>query len=180
MTLSQGEVLQGRYRVVKKLGEGGFGAVYQAWDINLECHRAVKENLDISIKAQHQFKFEAKILNQLSHPNLPRVIDHFIIAGQGQYLVMDYVEGQDLALMLQNGPLPESRVLPWIIQVCDALSYLHAQTPPVIHRDIKPENIKITPEGKAMLVDFGISKIVTLPPSSTDRARLMHVVTCMH
>jgi len=171
MTLNQRDVLQGRYRVVKKLGEGGFGAVYQAWDINLECHRAVKENLDISPQAQRQFKIEAKILNQISHPNLPRVIDHFIIEGQGQYLVMDYVEGQDLGEMLENGPLPEQRVLPWIIQVCDALSYLHAQNPPVIHRDIKPANIKITPHGKAMLVDFGISKIYDPTLSTTMGAR---------
>jgi formylglycine-generating enzyme required for sulfatase activity len=171
MTLNQGEVLQGRYRIVKKLGEGGFGAVYQAWDINLECHRAIKENLDISPQAQRQFKIEAKILNQLSQPNLPRVIDHIIIAAQGQYLVMDYVEGQDLAEMLENGPLPEERVLPWVIQVCDALSYLHAQNPPVIHRDIKPANIKITPGGKAMLVDFGISKIYDPKLSTTMGAR---------
>jgi formylglycine-generating enzyme required for sulfatase activity len=171
MPLNTGEVLQNRYRIVKKLGEGGFGAVYRAWDVNLERPRAIKENLDTSNKAQRQFKREAQILDKLVHPNLPRVIDHFIIPGQGQYLVMDFVEGQDLAEMMQNGPLPESRVLPWVIQVCDALSYLHAQNPPVIHRDIKPANIKITPEGKAMLVDFGISKVYDPQLSTTMGAR---------
>ena len=171
MPLTIGEVLQNRYRIVTKLGEGGFGAVYRAWDVNLDRPRAIKENLDTSPKAQRQFKREAQILDKLVHPNLPRVIDHFIIPGQGQYLVMDFVEGQDLAEMLQNGPLPESRVLPWVMQVCDALSYLHAQNPPVIHRDIKPANIKITPEGKAMLVDFGISKVYDPQLSTTMGAR---------
>ena len=108
---------------------------------------------------------------------------------------MDFVEGQDLGEMLRNSPLPEAMVLPWIIQVCDALSYLHAQNPPVIHRDIKPGNIKTTPEGKAMLVDFGISKIydpnltttvgaraVTpgySPPSNTGKAPPTSEAICM-
>ncbi len=159
MTLSAGQILNNRYRIVELLGQGGFGAVYQAWDSNLDAPVAIKECLEISPKAQRQFKIEAQLLFKLHHANLPRVHDHFIIPGEGQYLVMDFVEGQDLGVMLLNGPLPEARVLPWIIQVCDALCYLHAQNPPVIHRDIKPGNIRITPEGKAMLVDFGLSKV---------------------
>ena len=153
------------------LGQGGFGAIYRAWDLNLESPRAIKENLDTSPQAQRQFKRETQILDKLVHANLPRVIDHLIIPNQGQYLVMDFVEGQDLGEMLWSGPLPEARLLPWIIQVYDALIYLHAQNPPVIHRDIKPGNIKITPEGKAMLVDFGISKIYDPALSTTVGAR---------
>jgi serine/threonine protein kinase len=160
MTLSPGQVLNNRYRIVKLLGQGGFGAVYRAWDMNLDFPRALKENLDTSSESQKQFKREAQILTGLTHPNLPRVIDHFIIPEQGQYLVMDYVEGQDLQEMLlqRNGPLPEAQVVGWIEQICSALEYLHAQNPPVVHRDIKPANIKITPQSKAMLVDFGIAK----------------------
>jgi Cdc6-like AAA superfamily ATPase len=87
------------------------------------------------------------------------VTDHFVLPGQGQYLVMDFVEGEDLQTKIsQRGSLPEHEVLPWIEQVCDALTYLHRQTPPIIHRDIKPANIRITPDGRAMLVDFGIAK----------------------
>ena len=74
---------------------------------------------------------------------------------------MDFVEGQDLQEKLDqlNGPLPESQVLTWIDQILEALDYLHHQNPPVIHRDIKPGNIRITPQGIAMLVDFGIAKV---------------------
>ncbi|MDI6694395.1 MAG: SUMF1/EgtB/PvdO family nonheme iron enzyme [Anaerolineales bacterium] len=161
MPLTTGTTLNNRYRIVRLLGQGGFGAVYRVWDLNMECPRALKENLETSPEAQRQFKLEAQLLDKLSHPHLPRVIDHFILPGQGQYLVMDFVEGEDLQQRLERAgaPLTESEVLPWIEQVCDALSYLHRQNPPVIHRDIKPANIRITLEGKALLVDFGIAKL---------------------
>ncbi|MBN1149444.1 MAG: protein kinase, partial [Anaerolineales bacterium] len=161
MTLQPGVILHQRYRIVKSLGQGGFGAMYRAWDMTLDRQCAIKENLDTSPEARRQFLREAKILANLSHPNLPRVTDYFFIQLQGQYLVMDYVEGQDLQEMIddQGGGLPEDRVLPWIEQVCEALEYLHSQNLPIIHRDIKPANIKITPQGQAMLVDFGIAKL---------------------
>jgi eukaryotic-like serine/threonine-protein kinase len=173
MPLATGTTLQNRYRIVKLIAQGGFGAIYKAWDLSLKKHWALKENLDSSPSALKQFEREAQILASLSHPNLPGVTDHFTLPGQGQYLVMDYVEGEDLQEMLDRtaGPLPEAQVLPWIHQVCDALSYLHAQTPPVIHRDIKPANIRVTPQGKAMLVDFGISKIYTPGMKTTVGAR---------
>jgi len=169
MPLSVGHVLNNRYRIVNLLGQGGFGAVYKAWDLNLERPCAVKENLDTTDEARSQFRREARMLADLDHHNLPNVIDHFYLTGQGQYLVMDYVEGEDLQSKLdkQSGkPLPEDDVLGWIDQVCDALIYLHEQNPPVIHRDIKPANIRITPDGKAILVDFGIAKLFT-PGSMT-------------
>lgn len=173
MALRTGQILNNRYRIVNLLGQGGFGAVYRAWDMNMDRPRAVKENLDVSPEAQRQFKIEAQILDQITHQNLPKVIDHFVIPGQGQYLVMEFVEGQDLQEMLEKHgrPLHEIQVIPWIEQVCDALSYLHNQNPPIIHRDIKPANIKITPEGKAMLVDFGIAKVYDPVLSTTLGAR---------
>jgi serine/threonine protein kinase len=149
-----------RYRIDSLLGQGGMGAVYLAWDTNLEIPVALKENLDASPEAQKQFTREAQLLARLAHPNLPRVIDNFIIPEVGQYLVMDYVEGEDLHSMLERlGRLPEPQVLVWISQICDALAYLHNQSSPIIHRDIKPGNIKIRPDGRAMLVDFGIAKV---------------------
>lgn len=173
MTLSAGQVLNTRYRVVKLLGQGGFGAVYRAWDVNLERPCALKENMDVSPAAERQFKREARLLADLAHPNLPRVIDHFIIHGQGQYLVMDYVEGEDLQELLRQagGALEESQVLPWMIQVCDALDYLHHQQPPIIHRDIKPANIRLNTASKAMLVDFGIAKAYSADTLTTVGAR---------
>lgn len=173
MPLSQGQTLKDRYRIVKLLGQGGFGAVYRCWDITLQSPRALKENLDTSAEAQRQFKREAMILSQLSHPNLPMVSDYFVIPEQGQYLVMDYVEGQDLEEILteKGGSLPEAQALAWIGQVCDALDFLHGQQPPVIHRDIKPANIKITPDGQTKLVDFGIAKVYDAKLSTTIGAR---------
>ena len=138
---------------------------------------AIKENLDASPEAQAQFGEEARLLARLSHPNLPRVSDYFTLPGQGEYLVMDFVEGEDLeetlaratAQVNPTGHLSPQLALPWILQVCDALNYLHNQSPPVIHRDVKPANIKITPEGRAVLVDFGIAK--RFDPTHTTLAR---------
>jgi serine/threonine protein kinase len=173
MPISPGQIINNRYRIIKLLGEGGFGAVYQAWDTNLDEPVALKESFETSPSAQKQFQLEAKLLFRLVHPNLPRVHDYFVLPGQGMYLVMDFIEGEDLGTMLRRtgGPLPEEQVLNWIGQVCDALNYLHTQRPPIIHRDIKPANIRICPDGKVMLVDFGIAKVYDPNSSTTVGAR---------
>ncbi len=159
MALEVGETLNNRYRIVALLGQGGMGAVYRAWDLNLKRGVALKENADRSPEAARQFEREATMLAQLAHANLPRVTDHFSLPDRGQYLVMDYVEGEDLeSLLAREGALPEAQAVDWVAQVCDALAYLHRQKPPIIHRDIKPANIRVTPDGRAMLVDFGIAK----------------------
>jgi formylglycine-generating enzyme required for sulfatase activity len=171
--LQTGTILNTRYRIVSLLGQGGFGAVYRAWDLSLKKPCALKQNFISTPQAEKQFEREAVILARLTHPNLPRVTDHFTIPGEGQYLVMDFVAGEDLQLIMDRstGPLPESQVLPWIEQICDAVAYLHRQTPPVIHRDIKPANIKITPQGQAVLVDFGIAKLYDPSMATTLGAR---------
>ena len=177
MTLATGTVLIDRYRIVRLLGQGGFGAVYRVWDLHLNAPYALKENLDTSPEAIRQFAREAQILANLHHPNLPRVTDHFSLPDQGQYLVMEYVEGEDLEEMRRKstcqpaGSLPEEQVLTWISQILDALEYLHNQNPPIIHRDIKPANIRITPQGRATLVDFGIAKIFNPVLKTTVGAR---------
>ncbi len=172
MPLNTGLVLHNRYRIVKLLAQGGFGAVYRAWDLNLGRPCAIKENLETAREVQDQFAREAVLLASLSHPNLARVFDYFIIPGQGQYLAMDFIEGDDLQQMLdQSGPLPQDQTVIWMEQVCAALIYLHSHVPPVIHRDIKPANIKITPQGNAVLVDFGIAKFYDPNIKTTRGAR---------
>ena len=172
MSLSKGTVLQERYRIVQEVGRGGFGAVYRAWHLALNRAVAVKENLDTSPEAGRQFEREAQLLGSLRHPNLPVVIDHFILPGQGQYLVMDFVEGKSLETILieHGGPLAETKLLPWIEQVCSALTYLHSRQPSIIHRDIKPGNIIIA-DDRAMLVDFGISKVYDANRATTVGAK---------
>ncbi|MBN1146992.1 MAG: protein kinase [Anaerolineales bacterium] len=169
-------LLQSRYRIERELARGGFGAVYRAWDLNLNKLCAVKENLETSPEAQRQFAREATVLANLSHPNLPRVTDHFNIEGQGQYLVMDFVEGEDLdslawRLAERQETLPIEQALHWVSQVADALNYLHTRQPPVVHRDVKPANIRINPEGRAVLVDFGLVKFYNPNLKTTMGAR---------
>ena len=190
MTLQTGQVLNQRYRIVKLLGQGGFGAVYRAWDTSFDLPCAVKENIETSPDARRQFMREAQLLHTLRHPNLPLVKDYFVIPEQGQYLVMDYVEGEDLDEILKRngGPLPEACVVEWLATICEALTYLHTHTPPIIHRDIKPANIKIAPvreestqardvlslppnETCPYLVDFGISKVYRPESRTTQGAR---------
>ena len=159
MAIATGHIINQRYRIVKTLTQGGFGRLYRAWDLSLKRPVALKQNLDDSQVGSDQFETEALILADLHHPNLVRVTDYFKTPDEGQFLVMDFVEGEDLQSRIdRNGPLQEEQAVVWINQVCDALVYIHSQTPPIIHRDIKPANIRITPDGIAILVDFGIAK----------------------
>jgi hypothetical protein len=173
VTLASGQIIHNRYRIARLVGQGGFGAVYRAWDMALEQPVALKENTSGGGDTQRQFEREAKLLAGLRHPNLPRVIDHFIIPGQGQYLVMDFVEGKSLGALLRerNLPFEEADAVKWVRQVSEALTYLHTRTPPIIHRDIKPDNIILTNDGQAMLVDFGISKIFDESKGTTTGAQ---------
>ena len=168
MNYLPGEIIQERYRIDSILGRGGYGAVYRAWDLNSGNEVAIKESLEVNESTQNQFRVEAELLSKLVHKNLPRVSNYFTINHQGQYLVMDFIDGQNAEnLLISAGrPLSEELVVNWITQVCDALIFLHNQKPPIIHRDIKPSNIRITPEGHVILVDFGISKVYD-PESST-------------
>lgn len=165
--------LRSRYRIAEVVGQGGMGSIYRAEDLRLKGRScAIKEiqvdptlSTDQQLQAREQFEREAVVLARLDHPNLPKVSDYFS-EGTRDYLVMDFVPGEDLrqkieqALELQAF-LPESQVLDWAIQLCDALSYLHSQNPPILHRDVKPANIKLTPDGVIKLVDFGLVKLMT-------------------
>ncbi|MCQ3979612.1 MAG: hypothetical protein DPW09_39850, partial [Anaerolineae bacterium] len=162
MTLTADTILENRYRIDGLLAQGGMGAIYRGFDSILDVPVAIKENFFQTPQGIRQFQQEARILARLHHPGLPRVVNHFSV-GEQQYLVMDFIEGQDLwELVTRRGqPLSQRQALDYIIQVCDAVQYLHQQNPPIIHRDIKPQNIKITPAGRAVLVDFGIARVIT-------------------
>lgn len=173
MPLIRGQVLHNRYRIVKLVGQGGFGAVYRAWDLRLKIPCALKENFGLSAEGQHQFQQEAAVLANLRHPNLPRMFDYFQVPGQGQYLVMEFFEGEDLEkkVISSGSPLPQAQAIEWIDQICDALDYLHSQSPPIIHRDVKPANIKIAPDNKAVLIDFGSFKVYDSTSKTIGTAR---------
>jgi eukaryotic-like serine/threonine-protein kinase len=157
--LSPDTVFQARYRIVRQLGQGGMGAVYEAVDERLDTVVALKETLFTDERLRKQFEREARLLARLHHQALPRVSDHFT-EGDGQFLVMQYIAGEDLFEMLtrRKGPFPQEEVLLWADQLCDALDYLHTQDPQIIHRDIKPQNLKLTARGQAVLLDFGLAK----------------------
>ena len=162
MSLSTNNLLKGRYRIESVLGQGGMGAVYQATDELLNIPVAVKENMFLSEEYTRQFKQETRILASLRHPNLPRVLDFCNIEGQGQYLIMDYIGGEDLRdLLKRSGQLSEKDVVLIGFHICEALHYMHTQIPMVVHRDVKPGNIKLTEKNEIYLVDFGLAKQVS-------------------
>jgi serine/threonine protein kinase len=152
-------VLQDRYRIVRQLGKGGMGAVYEAVDQRLSSIVAIKETLVISEDARRAFEREASLLANLRHRSLPNVTDHFA-EDQGQFLVMQFIPGEDLAqlLELRQRAFAASDVVRWADEILNALDYLHSHNPPILHRDIKPANIKLTREGELFLIDFGLSK----------------------
>jgi eukaryotic-like serine/threonine-protein kinase len=170
--LKSGEVLRHRYKIQERIGQGGMGSIYLADDIRLkgrqcalkevEYDRALPE--EIREEARDQFLREATILARLDHPNLPKVSD-FFSNGPRDYLVMDYVPGNDLRALLMEARrkkffLKETDVLSWADQIASALAFLHSQEPPIVHRDIKPSNLKLMPQGLIKLVDFGLVKIL--------------------
>jgi serine/threonine protein kinase len=161
-------VLNKRYRLISLLGKGGMGIVYKAMDIQLgNRFVAVKEMSQRNLDAQElayataAFKREVLILARLSHPNLPRIYDHFEEGGKS-YLVMDFIDGETMADLLLQTPgqgLRAEEVLLIAEQLCSVLAYLHSQHPPVIFRDIKPSNIMITANADHLyLIDFGIAR----------------------
>lgn len=175
MTLEKDTLLHNRYRIVEILGQGGMGSVYRAIDENLGVAIALKENLFTTDEYSRQFRLEAVILANLRHPNLPRVSDHIVLGDQGQYLVMDFIEGEDLRFRMERiGMLSEDDAVHIGAAICDALAYLHTRKPPILHRDIKPGNVKITPDGHIFLVDFGLAKVYqNASQATTTGARAM-------
>jgi serine/threonine-protein kinase len=177
--LKDGTILRGRYRLNNIEGQGGMGNVYQAEDLRLPGRLcAIKEvqpelNAAQEMREQEQAQFlrEASLLARLDHPNLPKVSD-FFTEGEHEYLVMDHVPGKNLKELIDDSklsgkPLGLSFVMAWARQILDALEYLHRQDPPILHRDIKPANIKLTPDDRIKVVDFGLAKLMVADDSRT-------------
>ncbi len=168
--LSPQSLLVGRYRILRRVGQGGMGAVYEAEDLRLPDKRwAIKEMSDAAItdaaeraEALDAFDREAHFLSSLSHANLPKVVDSFAADGK-QYLVMEFVDGQTLEeLVVAAGrPLPPDTVVRLGADLCGVLEYLHRRQPPIIFRDLKPGNIMIASDGEIKLIDFGIARLFT-------------------
>ena len=168
--LTEGHLLDGRYRVKKVLGAGGMGRVYLSNDTRLANRPVAVKEMVVGDgirekKAIEDFTREANVLARLSHPGIPTLIDHFA-ENSRHYLVMEFVAGGDLQHVLDKlgpkGKVAEDKVLGWARQMLEVLDFLHGQKPPIIYRDLKPGNIMIDKDGRAMLIDFGIARF--LPP----------------
>ena len=157
--IEAGKLLQDRYRIDRQIGQGGMGAVYVATDERFNSTVAIKETLCMDDNYRRAIEREARLLNSLKHNALPRVTDHFL-ESEGQFLVMEYIPGEDLACQLdeRQEPFPVDEVLDWADQLLEALDFLHNQENPVVHRDIKPQNLKVTAKGRIILLDFGLAK----------------------
>jgi serine/threonine protein kinase/tetratricopeptide (TPR) repeat protein len=167
MPLPLGTILDGKFKIVQVLGEGGMGTVYKVEQVGKPGYfRAVKELIinpntpaDERKSAIERFDKEIDLLFNLKHPLIPSLILSFQERGN-YYFVMEFVPGRNLEKMLEdaNAPLDEDQVIGWMMKVCEALTYIHSRTPPIILRDLKPGNIMITPDGTVQLIDFGIAR----------------------
>jgi len=168
-TLPTKTVLQERYEILAVQGIGGMGAVYQARDLRFGTVSriiAVKEMMNTAPDPRlrqigvQNFEREANILASLSHPAIPKIFDFFSESNRS-YLVLEFVDGRTLeeAFGERRKPFAQEEVLDWALQVCDVLTYLHSQKPPVIFRDMKPDNLMLRADGRLMVIDFGIAKV---------------------
>lgn len=158
-----GEIIDGKYEILREIGKGGMSVVYLAMDKRLNKQWAIKEFRKDKDDASKQVALkalldEANLMKKLDHPTLPRIVD-IIETNQTVFIVMDYIEGESLNKVLDAyGAQPQEAVIEWAKQLSNVLDYLHTQSPPVIYRDMKPANIMLKPDGTVRLIDFGIAR----------------------
>jgi formylglycine-generating enzyme required for sulfatase activity/predicted Ser/Thr protein kinase len=166
-------ILQNRYRVIRELGHGGMGTVYEALDQRVNCLVALKETIAANADARRAFQREASLLGNLRHSGLPKVMDYFS-EDDRDFLIMEFIPGYDLAelIKLRGNPFPQAQAMRWADDLLKVLEYLHGQQPPILHRDIKPANLKLTKQGEVFLLDFGLAKgsLGQMPTLATSRS----------
>ena len=160
--LEIGSIVDGKYKILNKIGQGGMSVVYLAMNERANKQWAIKEVRKDGTKDYEVVKqgliAETDILKRLNHPHLPSIID-VIDCDDTFLIVMDYIEGRTLDHWLKKeGAQPQERVVEWAKQICDVLGYLHSRKPPIIYRDLKPSNVMLKPDGKIMIIDFGTAR----------------------
>ncbi|MBQ7147198.1 MAG: serine/threonine protein kinase [Pseudobutyrivibrio sp.] len=160
--LEIGTVIDNKYKILNKIGQGGMSVVYLAMNERANKQWAIKEIRKDAAAASEinmaSIRTETEMLKNLSHPNLPSIID-IIDYEDSILIVMDYIEGNTLKKAVDEyGPQPQEYVIEWAEQLCDVLGYLHSQNPPIIYRDLKPGNIMLKPDGTIVLIDFGTAR----------------------
>ena len=160
--LEIGTIIDGKYKILNKIGQGGMSIVYLAMNERANKQWAIKEVRKDGTKDYEVVKqgliAETDILKRLNHPHLPSIID-VIDCDDTFLIVMDYIEGRTLDHWLKKeGAQPQERVVEWAKQICDVLGYLHSRKPPIIYRDLKPSNVMLKPDGKIMIIDFGTAR----------------------
>lgn len=160
--LEIGSLVDGKYRILQKIGQGGMSIVYLARNERANKQWAIKE---VRKDGVHDYEVvkqglvaEIDMLKRLNHPHLPSIID--VIDGVDSFLiVMDYVEGNPLDKAIEaTGAQTQDNVVDWAKQLCDVLGYLHSRKPPIIYRDMKPANVMLKPDGSVVLIDFGTAR----------------------
>lgn len=160
--LEIGSIVDGKYKILNKVGQGGMSVVYLAMNERANKQWAIKEVRKDGTKDYEFVKqgliAETDILKRLNHPHLPSIID--VIDCEDTFLiVMDYIEGRTLDYWLKKeGAQPQERVVEWAKQICDVMGYLHSRKPPIIYRDLKPSNVMLKPDGQIMIIDFGTAR----------------------
>lgn len=160
--LEIGTLVDGKYKILNKVGQGGMSVVYLAMNEKANKQWAIKEVRKDGVKdfevVKQSLVAETDMLKKLSHPSLPSIVD--VIEDESTFLiVMDYIQGNPLSRALEEyGAQPQEQVIEWAKQLCDVLGYLHTRTPAIIYRDMKPANVMLKPDGNVTLIDFGTAR----------------------